>query len=172
MAAQKVARAKYWRDLTLDGLHAYLRYDPTTGVFTRPPKVVGSKKRKHRDGTADCVKIWVKGQNYPAHILAWIIMTGEWPPSDKVIDHIDGDPFNNQWSNLRLATPSQNQWNRSKVNRNNPTGLTGAYKRGDRWLALLGNKRLGMFPTAEAAHEAYVEAARQKFGEFLAERLK
>lgn len=38
-------------------------------------------------------------------------------PNSLVVDHVNGDPHNRADSNLRLATYSNNQWNR-KRNRN------------------------------------------------------
>jgi hypothetical protein len=44
-----------------------------------------------------------------AHRFAFLYMTGSIPEE---IDHIDGDGGNNIWSNLRVATKSQNVMNR------------------------------------------------------------
>ena len=43
-------------------------------------------------------------------------------PENMVIDHIDNNPNNNNIENLRLASLSQNQFNR-KVNKNNKLGI-------------------------------------------------
>jgi hypothetical protein len=62
--------------------------------------------------------------NYYAHQLAWLYMTGQWP--NKHIDHINGIRDDNRFSNLRLATESDNSCNRAKQS-NNVSGYTGVW---------------------------------------------
>lgn len=82
---------------------------------------------------------------------------------------------NNVWSNLRLATKSQNMANVGLI-KSNTSGLKGAsrYKAGEPygkpWQASIrkDNKQyhLGHFATKEEAHAAYVAAAEKIHGEF------
>lgn len=50
------------------------------------------------------------------HRALWVMRNGP-IPDGKIVDHEDGNPFNRIGGNLRLATLSNNQWNRKK-NRN------------------------------------------------------
>lgn len=93
-------------------------------------------------------------------------------PHDKHVDHIDGDGLNNQKSNLRLCTVSQNQMNRG-IQRNNTSGYKGVFDAASKrnpWLAQIrqGRKQfyLGRFKTKTDAARAYDEAAKRLFGEF------
>lgn len=54
----------------------------------------------------------------------------------QIVDHIDGDPRNNLFSNLRLATESENNRNQ-KMRSNNTSGVTGVfwYKSRNKWVA-------------------------------------
>lgn len=96
-------------------------------------------------------------------------MTGAWP--EREVDHRDGDPKNNRWNNLRLATSSQNKMNGVRRS-DNTSGYRGVWfeKRRSHWVAEIladGIKRhLGSFPTAEAAAAAYAEAAARIHGKF------
>lgn len=49
-------------------------------------------------------------------------------PDTMVIDHLDGNPLNNNISNLRLVTVAINQRNQ-KLFKNNKSGKTGVYLR-------------------------------------------
>jgi hypothetical protein len=148
-----------------------LTYDPETGVFTwrvtrkKCPagKIAGSTRA---DGYT---AILVDGKRYYAHRLAFIFMTGSMPEDE--VDHIDGNPSNNRWANLRPATPQQNMWNKGRQ-RNSATGLKGVYRHsvtGDFCATIkVGPRRLhlGTFKTPEEANSAYEAAAREHFGEF------
>lgn len=86
-------------------------------------------------------------------------------------DHIDLDKLNNQRSNLRLATHSENVRNRRK-HRDNSSGYKGVYlsKKSYAWTAQIcvhGKiKHLGSYKTPELAYEAYCKAAEIYHGDF------
>jgi hypothetical protein len=106
-------------------------------------------------------------KQFKAHRVAWLLMIGEWPAMG--IDHIDGDGTNNRWSNLRLATQSQNLMNR-KMQDNNTSGFKGVTRHGTYWRAQIWvkGKRIGLgnHRTKELAYEAYCKANREIHGEF------
>lgn len=89
-------------------------------------------------------------------------------------DHIDGDGLNNRRSNLRFATPTQNQGNK-KVAFSNKVGFKGVREATwatgtKRWRATIfsegRHQQLGYFYTPEEAASAYDAAALSIFGEF------
>jgi hypothetical protein len=91
------------------------------------------------------------------------------PPGFEV-DHRNHDTLDNRRGNLRNCTHYENSRNR-RLSSLNTTGLKGICKlRNGRWQAqiVLQNKQrhLGIFATAEAAHNAYAEAALGLYGEF------
>jgi hypothetical protein len=87
----------------------------------------------------------------------------------RVVDHVDGNPLNNQRSNLRICTHAENMRN-TRLRSDSTTGLKGVQKFGDIWRARIqvDGKRLelGSFDTPEAAHAAYCNAAQRYHGEF------
>jgi hypothetical protein len=62
--------------------------------------------------------------SYPSHRLIWLLETGAFPPEGIDIDHINGNRCDNRWSNLRLATRSENQYN-AKIRSDSSTGIKG-----------------------------------------------
>ena len=157
-------------ELTRERLRELLDYDPKTGEFRwrnnskhRAGRIAGF----HQRSVSWCINI--DGRRYQAHQLAWLYVKGEW--GRPVIDHRDGNPLNNRWSNLRLSTYSGNAANRGRM-RSNTSGFKGAVfdPRTGKWLALISKEGrrycLGRYPTAEEAHEAYVAKARELFGDF------
>ena len=120
-----------------------------------------------RDGYS---RVMINYKRYPLHRLIWIYHNGDIPDGIK-IDHINRLREDNCIDNLRLATRSQNQHNRSK-SKNNSSGFKGVYwdKKLKNWRATIGrnNKRqhLGNFSTPELASEAYKAAADRLHKEF------
>ena len=90
------------------------------------------------------------------HHIAWCIFYGEWPDRNLVIDHINGNHYDNRIVNLRLVTIKENCKNKS-LPRNNTSGHQGVFfnKRDDKWYASIyaGNKRihLGIFSNKDDA---------------------
>ena len=42
--------------------------------------------------------------------LCWLVQTGDWP--EHTIDHINRDPWDNRWCNLRDITQKENNFNK------------------------------------------------------------
>lgn len=118
------------------------------------------------DGYTHCRTSTKPRKLLKTHHLVWYFSTGTWP--DQGIDHIDGNRANNSFSNLRLATRSQNAANR----KNWRNEVKGVYRRKEngKYLALIRkNKKrifLGEFLTAQEAGDAYAKAAEALHGEF------
>lgn len=89
----------------------------------------------------------------------------------EIVDHINGNGLDNRRSNLRLATPIQNQQN-SRKRTDNTSGCKGVHWRKDAglWTAQIrinGSLQfLGYFDTKEAARDAYNATALQYHQEF------
>lgn len=158
--------------VSLQDLQAYLHYAPEDGVFTwkiSPSDRVraGSQAGGVKKTKAGKVRwsIGIKGVQYTASRLAWLYMTGEWP--ENLVDHIDGDPLNQRWVNLRDINTKGNAENQRKApGHNKVSGLLGVgwSKARQQWRANISTdgKRvhLGYFDLASDAHEAYLRAKR------------
>ena len=98
------------------------------------------------------------------------------PDNKRCVDHIDRDKLNNHKSNLRYATNSENNMNKSRQS-NNTSGAIGVFFRKDRnkWRAVInqnGNKiHLGSFETKEEAIEARSKAEETYFKAFRAQNI-
>lgn len=120
-------------------LKKYLSYCPFTGVFIWqlcPGTRVKQGDKAGCIGETGYVQIRFKNKVYKAHRIAWLFMTGKWPPDQ--IDHKNGIEDDNRWRNLRLATNQQNAMNQKqcKINSSGCTGVS-FYKRTGRWSAYI-----------------------------------
>ena len=94
-------------------------------------------------------------------------------PSSSLVfcDHIDGSGLNNQRSNIRESSHSQNQRNRAN-NRNCSSKYKGVYfaKKTNKWMSQIyvcgKTMSLGCFVTEKEAAQSYNDAAIMHYGEF------
>jgi hypothetical protein len=153
--------------LTRERLAELLEYDPITGKWIKlvsrgnncPPGIVGDK----------CLQLQIDGKLHKKSRLAWLYMTGKWPEYE--IDHVNCDPRDDRWVNLREADRVQNCRNRRKRS-DNLSGIKGVqkHKKCNSWRArIMVDGRaleLGRYNCPAAAYIAYVLASSRHFGEF------
>jgi HNH endonuclease/AP2 domain len=146
-------------------LREVLDYDPETGIFTWKVRVSTNVPVGTVAGSLDggsYLNIHLDGRAYLAHRLAWLYVHGEWPVSQ--VDHINRIKTDNRFTNLRLATASQNAQNQRRDQRQGTSRLLGVSwnSTAGRWasrITVQGRvKFLGSFDTEEDAHAAYLAA--------------
>lgn len=136
--------------ITAIELRERLQYDPNTGdwIWLKTPRGgwVGRPA-----GSLDAKGYWIikiDGQSYKASRLAYLYMTGEWPPEE--MDHIDRVSWNDCWINLRPATRTENNLNRIKLG---ASGIVGVRKHthNNSWVVQHDNIYIGSYKTVEEA---------------------
>jgi len=117
---------------------------------------------RDRDGY---IRVRKNGKEYRAHRLIWELFYGE-IPDGYVIDHIDGNVYNNSIENLRLATKLQNTANKSSLS-SLPKGITRVGKRYRVRISYMNKTfSVGTYNTVEEAEKAYNELAFEIHGEY------
>jgi hypothetical protein len=151
-----------------------LSYNRETGEFIHAISHHKAKKGKiagfiRKDGYKS---VSIDGQSYLGHHIAWLIVYNEWLQE---IDHKDGIRANNVIDNLRDSTRSQNCGNSNGWGKKKPSGLPRGvyYHPGDptrfRAQIYINYKaiHLGCFDSIHEAKQAYDQAAREHFGDFI-----
>ena len=102
-------------------------YYPSTGLFVRHKPsysrqsnttVILSKGYCGRIGKDGYISMSYNNRTYKAHRLIWKYMTGKDPD---IMDHINGDKFDNRWRNLRNVDAILNSRN-ARAPLDNPNG--------------------------------------------------
>ncbi len=157
------------QNITADELRQILDYNPETGEF-RWKRREGVRKETNtlfagqiaggNTASHGYIEIGINNRRYLGHRLAWLYVHGTWPPHQ--IDHINMVRTDNRIANLRLATFTENKWNRGK-NRNNASGYKGVrlHKHSGLYQVRIMRDRkeisLGYYKTVEEAAARYAE---------------
>ena len=158
--------------LTQAELKEILNYDPDTGVWTWKVDRSIKVKAGDRAGTITAKgyrRITIFRKECRSARLAHFYMTGQWPKNE--MDHINREPADDRWENLREFTSTQNNRNRGSF-KNNTSGHKGVcwMKQNNKWRAQIWVdnkfKNLGLFNTIEEAVAVRKEAELEHFGEF------
>ena len=138
---------------TADRLRHLLSYNPETGHlrWRNPPHHTCAKgiicpgrgQNGYKTVTVDRV-------TYLQHRIIWAMQTGFPPPDDVVIDHIDEDPSNNRWDNLRLL---DNATNVSRSSKHVRALIVVPHENGT-WQVWRGKDYIGRFASEADAREA------------------
>lgn len=168
----------------LERCRTLLSYEPTTGLLTWKTRVAGASERELKRwnsryaGKVACgnartrsghQQMHIDGRMYYAHRVIWLMITGAEPIEQ--VDHVNGDPDDNKWVNLRLASHADNV-NNSGLRSNNNSGHKGVHwsRASKKWHAQIGvNRRklhLGLYEEIDDAVAAYRVAAQVCHGEF------
>ncbi len=156
---------------SIDSLKEILNYCPDSGEFRWKKRigfkaVVGQLAGSYSGG--GYLYLSVLGYRQLAHRMAFAFQTGAWP--EGVIDHIDGDPGNNKWSNLRDVPEGKNRFNlrRSKTNSSGTKGVSKCSTTG-KWRARIrahGEEiDLGRYAESSDAAKVYILASKRVHGE-------
>jgi hypothetical protein len=127
-----------------------------------------SNRAAGKTDAKDYFAINLHGKTYLSHRVIFFMHYGFQP---SCIDHIDGNPKNNNPHNLRSATPSQNLQNTKRPS-NNTSGVKGVtwHKKCKKWQAFcaVGRKPnyLGLFDDIELAKEAVMAFRNKLHGNF------
>ncbi len=131
-------------------------------------KEAGHIATSGREHSGYRVVVVINGVIRYRYLIIWALHHGEWTLR---LDHKNRDSMDDRIDNLRPATPLQNVAN-STICRDNKSGFKGVtwFKPARKWRASMtvNNKHvsLGYFDDPVKAHEAYVKAAKERYGEF------
>ena len=137
-------------------------YNPVTGEFRFNKHLYKAYEGRlcGSVGQKGYLTVRYKSETYKVHRLIWVMMTGE-DPGELTIDHADRNKVNNIWTNLRLATCSQQEHNKEhKGVRETPWGWS---------VRIMANgirRTIGTFETEAEALTVYQEECISRDKEF------
>ena len=158
------------KDITQKRLKEVLHYDPDKGVFIwiKVSKYHREKMFKQAGGIQrdrqgrPHITIGIDGKLYQAHRLAFLYILGYFP---ETVDHMNGNPLDNRFSNLREVSSAENRENHAKRKKKSGLPLGVKKKSKTRYVARITingkTLELGSFCSPEAASQAYLKAKRK-----------
>lgn len=171
---------KNFSEINLKRASEFLSYDPVSGNFTRLRAIGNRFKVGEIAGTVNregYVRITIFGMGFQAHRLAFYFMTGELPPDDLEVDHINGIRDDNSWVNLRLVSHALNMQN-SRKPKHNTSGRPGVkyMARSGKWAARISMSgkmlHLGEFRKKDEAIQCYLDAKKKMHAGYIEPKVK
>lgn len=166
--------------------HEYFTYDAETGnlIWKVRDRGMFNSRRGHSvfnakfsgmiagSATSSCgyIQIRIGDKMVLAHRVIWEMHNGP-IPKGVIIDHANGNPYDNRIGNLRLATAAQNIMN-SRLTVATRSGFKGVSMEAktQKWRSRISVNGvciyLGLFDTPEEASSARNEKAKELHGEF------
>lgn len=149
-----IIRGLIMKKLSQERLKEVLHYNPETGIFTWLLKKAGVPFGKRagclddKGNASGYRNIVIDQRKYSEHRLAWLYMKGYFPEND--VDHINRDPADNSFQNLREVSRQCNIRNNG-MSKRNKSGITGVTfdKELEKWRAAISvnykYKHLGFY---------------------------
>ncbi len=119
-----------FRSVLGENIEDVIRYDDVTGYLYWKKQISNRIKIGDVAGSVrhdGYVTVSIFGKEYLAHRIAYYLMTCQFPEDE--LDHIDGNPNNNKWDNIRDSTRSGNNQNTRGYGK---LGVRNVYYRPDR----------------------------------------
>jgi hypothetical protein len=154
--------------LTKEYLHQIFEYKDGGLFWKITKKKIKAGSKVGALGSNGYLSTNIEKKRYLLHRLIFLFHNGYLP---KLIDHIDGNRFNNNINNLREANFSENICN-AKLYKSSKSGLKNVYwlKNANKWAVRLNiNKKrvfLGLFEDVELADLVAHEARDKYHGKF------
>ena len=105
-------------------------------------------------------------RNFMVHRIVWLLNTGDWPTN--TIDHVNRNPLDNRFENLRDVTQAGNNSNKGKYKVGGK--FKGVYRVGDSWRVQISHNKkkhsLGVFSCLGEAIRVYDKACVEMKGKF------
>lgn len=134
-----------------------LMYCPCTGHMMRKKR--GGVQVVDSTATQTYRRVSYEGRPQLSHRVAFKLME---VPLPEYVDHINGDPLDNRWANLRKATLAENAWNKRKTY--SSTGIKGVSRNGKKFIGRVSASGITHRKNFNTSDEAalWVAAKRRK----------
>lgn len=115
--------------LTQERVRELFDYDPESGIVTRRIFVNYNRGRVgdivgYKSGTSPYLYVRIDKKCFLLHRVIWLWVKGYWPEND--VDHINRNPQDNRWANLRVVSKTCGMIN-TKVRNDNNTKVRGVF---------------------------------------------